>query len=232
MTTTDDPSLSELLLTLKHSFLARRPASTPSLGDDPLALTLLYEKWLKRDAWTLRGEAIPLLLGVRPEDWAVALEETPMRAAEQAAWNKLKDCVIQTGNPKVTRLSEADTVWQVTPVALYAFTQSQGITVPDAFAALIQFLQRVIKVPVSQELSQNEPPSRTSGNPPSIREKVLGAALNVLAKCPDQCYNDLGLVNGATLASLIQSQSVRWFDTPIPPISQGEMTELIEKWLE
>ncbi len=232
MTTTSDQPLNELLPALKRAFQAQRAAANPNRGDDPLVLTLLYEKWLKRDEWVLRAEAIPLLLGVSPEDWADALGERAMQSAEQTVWDKLKDGVIQTGNPKVTRPNEADVVWQVTPVALYAFAQSQGIVVPEAFAALIQFLQRVIRSPVQQDFQPGGGSVQASSDTVSVREKVLGAALNILAKCPDQCYNDLGLVNGAAIASLIQTQSVRWFDVPVPPLSQTEMAALIEKWLE
>ncbi|MFH0352443.1 MAG: hypothetical protein ACHBMF_11040, partial [Chromatiales bacterium] len=67
---------------------------------------------------------------------------------------------------------------------------------------------------------------------PSTREKVLGAALNVLAKCPDRCYDQHGLVSGEKITQLIAVQSMRWFDTAEPPMRSGEMAELIDKWLE
>ncbi|MGH8590413.1 MAG: hypothetical protein ACREXX_14105, partial [Gammaproteobacteria bacterium] len=66
----------------------------------------------------------------------------------------------------------------------------------------------------------------------SVREQVLGAALNVLAKCPDQCYDALGLCSGARIAERIAAQSMRWFDAPEPPLAGPEMTALIDRWLE
>ncbi|MGH8472551.1 MAG: hypothetical protein ACREVJ_08900 [Gammaproteobacteria bacterium] len=62
--------------------------------------------------------------------------------------------------------------------------------------------------------------------------KVLGAALNVLAKCPDRCYDQHGLVSGEKVTQLIAAQSIRWFDAEEPPMRTGEMAELIDKWLE
>jgi hypothetical protein len=66
----------------------------------------------------------------------------------------------------------------------------------------------------------------------SAREQVLGAALNLVAKCPEKCTDAHGFVNGEAVAALIAAQSARWFDAPTPPLSNTEMAQLIDRWLE
>jgi len=56
--------------------------------------------------------------------------------------------------------------------------------------------------------------------------------LNVLAKCPGQCYDEHGLVSGKAIVQIIVQQSIRWFNAPKPPLNPGEMAALIDKWLE
>ena len=98
----------------------------------------------------------------------------------------------------------------------------------------MQFIQRVVQRPAASSLDAlcREPNPSVDKRCSQHREKVLGAALNVLAKCPDQCYDQHGLVSGEKITRLIAAQSMRWFDTAEPPMRTGEMAELIDKWLE
>ncbi|MGH8534282.1 MAG: hypothetical protein ACREV1_16600, partial [Gammaproteobacteria bacterium] len=117
---------------------------------------------------------------------------------------------------------------------LYQWARASEIPIPEPFEALMQFIQRVVpgSSASSSDAVHREPNSSARNHAPSTREKVLGAALNVLAKCPDQCYDQHGLVSGEKITQLIAAQSMRWFDTAEPPMRTGEMAELIDKWLE
>ncbi|MGH8578497.1 MAG: hypothetical protein ACREXJ_16650, partial [Gammaproteobacteria bacterium] len=114
----------------------------------------------------------------------------------------------------------------------YRWARASGVPIPEPFEALLQFIQRVVPGSSASSPDALREPSSARSDAPSTREKVLGAALNVLAKCPDRCYDQHGLVSGEKVTQLIAAQSTRWFDTAEPPMRTGEMAELIDKWLE
>ncbi len=64
------------------------------------------------------------------------------------------------------------------------------------------------------------------------REQVLGAAVCVLAKWPDQCKRG-GRINASAIARLIDEYSHRWWkEEGQPPLSINEMTRKISNWLK
>ena len=117
----------------------------------------------------------------------------------------------------------------VEPADLYRWASGRGLVLPESFVTLMDFILRAVKAP-ADEVAVAGTPSET--HLASVREQVLGAALNVLAKCPDQCYDAHGLCSGARIAERIAAQSMRWFDAPEPPLTGPEMTALIDRWLD
>ncbi|MEM7465317.1 MAG: hypothetical protein AAF387_00360 [Pseudomonadota bacterium] len=64
------------------------------------------------------------------------------------------------------------------------------------------------------------------------REIVLGAALSLLAKMPEKCRDVNGFVDGQAIVALIEQTAARWFADRQPAMTNKEMAEFIDKWLE
>lgn len=68
----------------------------------------------------------------------------------------------------------------------------------------------------------------------SKREAILGAALAVLAKYPDQCRSGTGNVQGSKIAKLIEEKSPILFKSNdgIPPFEPAGVAKTINKWIK
>lgn len=210
-------------------------ASPDSASRDASAQAqLLYERWMCKPEWLLRAEGIPLLIGIAPDAWETLRTSGACGTLENELWASVRDAVITEGKPRVINPDSGEEDWRCAPIDLYQWARTSGVPIPEPFEALIQFIQRVVQRPAasSPDALCREPNPSARNDAPSTREKVLGAALNVLAKCPDRCYDKHGLVSGGKITQLIAAQSMRWFDTAEPPMRTGEMAELIDKWLE
>ncbi len=195
---------------------------------------LLYERWMPKAEWSLRAEGIPLLIGIAPDAWETVRASGACKTPENELWASVRGSVVTEGKPRVMNPDHPEEDWRCAPIDLYQWAHASGVPVPEPFEALMQFIQRVVQRPAasSPDAVRQEPNPSSRKDAPSTREKVLGAALNVLAKCPDQCYDQHGLVSGEKITRLIAAQSTRWFDTAEPPMGTGEMAELIDNWLE
>ncbi|MGH8525763.1 MAG: hypothetical protein ACREXY_16635 [Gammaproteobacteria bacterium] len=195
---------------------------------------LLYEHWIRKPEWSLRAEAIPLLIGIAPEAWEALRVSGACGTQEDTLWASVREAVVTEGKPRVINPESPEEDWRCVPIDFYQWARASGVPIPEPFEALMQFIQRVVQRPAASSADalcrEAIPPAKNDA--PSIREKVLGAALNVLAKCPDRCYDQHGLVSGEKITRLIAAQSIRWFDTAEPPMGTGEMADLIDKWLE
>jgi hypothetical protein len=137
--------------------------------------------------------------------------------------------VMDRGGPRIVDSGAGPEHWCVEPADLYRWASGRGLVLPESFVTLMDFILRAVKAP-ADEVAVGGTPS--APHLASVREQVLGAALNVLAKCPDQCYDAHGLCSAARIAERIAAQSMRWFNAPEPPLAGPEMTALIDRWLE
>jgi hypothetical protein len=205
------------------SLITRKPEE-----GDALRQKRLFEHWSQREEWLLRKEAIPLLIGQAPANWETMLDGDGVRQAEAAAWENLKAGIILHGRPRIQNPTSAEEEWRIQPTTLVPWARSVGVAVPEYLETLLQFIFSVVKKPaVPQDAS-----AVVSQGQAVNRERVLGAALNILAKCPEQCHDEYGFVSGQSIVKLIRQQSMRWFDAPEPPMNADEMAAFIDKWLE
>ncbi|MGQ0595538.1 MAG: hypothetical protein ACT4QB_23740 [Gammaproteobacteria bacterium] len=225
MPNTDPSQLAGLLAAVASSWVG--PAAVEAAG--PFHRQLLYERWLRRPVWRLREEAIPLLLGIDPETWARGGEAPGSTEVQDRVWAAVHAAVMDRDGPRVIDSGAGPEHWCVEPADLYRWASGRGLILPESFVTLMDFILRAVKTP-ADEVAAAGTPAET--HPASVREQVLGAALNVLAKCPDQCYDAYGLCSGARIAERIAAQSMRWFDAAEPPLAGPEMTALIDRWLE
>lgn len=90
-----------------------------------------------------------------------------------------------------------------------------------------------------QFLKDNEIDTKTSSKPhgnterfAKKREQVLGAALSVLARWPNECKNGLGKIEATKIRELIENKGyLFWRENGEPPLSTGEIEKLIREWL-
>jgi len=184
--------------------------------------------------WALRGEGIPLLIGIAPDAWETLRASGACGTLEHKLWASVRGSVVTAGKPRVINPESPEQDWRCAPIDLYQWARASGVPIPEPFEALMQFIQRVVpgSSSSSPDAVHREPNPSARNDAPSTREKVLGAALNVLAKCPDQCYDQHGMVSGEKIVQLIAVQSMRWFDTAKPPMRDRDMAALIDKCLE
>ncbi|MGH8601420.1 MAG: hypothetical protein ACREXR_01170 [Gammaproteobacteria bacterium] len=194
----------------------------------------LYERWLRQDEWRVRSEALPLLLGVEPAQWPELIAGLELEPQIEGAWDALKACIARAQFPPLIGTQREEEQWGVHPLDFYHWVRGQSLDIPPAFEQLAQFVATVIKhphspCPASHVLFGAGLPPQTQA---SEREKILGAALNVLAKCPEACRDEHGLVSGEAIAKLIGEQCIRWFDTQQLPADATDVAALIDRWLE
>lgn len=202
---------------------------TENQKQDPFDQQKIYEKWIKEDEWQLREQGLPLAVGLDPDKWKELFDLSGFKDLEAAAWDALEKLSPTDDGPNVLNLDDEVDKWKVNAAEFYRWLNRQGITVPDALDSLMQFVMTIVKKPVQETFDQE---SSISQSQTRAREKVLGAALNIVSKEPNACRDDSGLTNGTALAEMIGAQSVLWFESSKPPMSVKEMGEFLEKWLE
>lgn len=184
---------------------------------DPQAAQILYEKWLKQDAWPARLVALPLVVGCDPDNWHHYLETNTLGAQEEILWHICANDLTILENDKIV----------ISRVAEWA--RAQSIDLHPSFLRIFEFLRKVlVAVPASDDSESPEVQAMVAGE----RETVLGAALSLLAKMPNKCRDDHGFVDGAAIVKLIEQTAARWFPHGEPNMSASEMARLIDKWLE
>jgi len=225
MSDTDPSQLAGLLAGVASSWAGS--AAVGAAG--PFHQHLLYERWLTRPVWRLREEAVPLLLGIDPDAWARGGVVPGSTEVQDRVWAAVHAAVMEGRGPRVIDDGSGPEHWCVEPADLYRWASRRGLVLSESFVTLMDFILRAVKAPADAVAVAGTPAETHLA---SVRERVLGAALNVLAKCPDQCYDAYGLCSGARIAERIAAQSMRWFDAPEPPLTGPEMTALIDRWLE
>ena len=184
----------------------------------------LYEHWLKQDAWYLRDDALPLLLGVDPEEWPELRDREPIRSSEALAWEVVQASVRDTDQPMVTNRNAPEDLWKVRTSDFYRWAKQADIAVPNPLEQLIQFIATVVQ--------QEDPDAIGAADvAATAQQTVLGAALSVLAAWPADCSDRQGRIDAARIAALVERKAPLWFTNARAPMSAQAMTQLIDEWL-
>ncbi|MEM7466905.1 MAG: hypothetical protein AAF387_08480, partial [Pseudomonadota bacterium] len=56
---------------------------------DQQAAQIMYEQWLKEQAWVAREEGLPLIVGVDPNGWQTYLSKSTLHPQEELLWHIL-----------------------------------------------------------------------------------------------------------------------------------------------
>lgn len=88
---------------------------------------------------------------------------------------------------------------------------------------------------ISDNQQDKNTPQKIHGNTEinaQKREQILGAALSVLAKWPEQCKNNTGVIEATKIRILIEEKALLfWKETGEPPLSTENIEREIRKWL-
>lgn len=97
--------------------------------------------------------------------------------------------------------------------------------------ALREFEQLILGNEIEKK-TPTKPHGNTERNAQK-REEILGAALSVLARWPDECKNGAGRIEATKIRVLIENKSYMfWREDGEPPLSTGEIEKLLRQWLK
>ena len=187
-------------------------------GQDRIKLQLLYEKWIIKDDWRLKDEALPLLLAIDPAG-SLYSTENGQNNIQDELWFHARDCVEQ-GLLNVINREQPPGEWRVKPVDVYHWSKISRIEIPETLDRLMDFVVNTVKMETtSVEYDKN-------------RENILGMALAIVSACPDQCKNDKGQITAEKILELIEEKHQFWPENPRADVPLSGYTDLINKWLK
>ena len=181
----------------------------------------LYERWLKCARWPARSVALPLLIGVDPDDWPAHLRRGSLASTEQRLWDAYCE---SNGRNRQDHDVEAG--------AVISWFRRSDCALPPSCARIYEFIERVNLGSQTGPTDAAEREADDRYARLAEREVVLGAALSLVSKMPDRCRDEHGFIDGKATAALIQQFATRWFPTQAPMMSEADMAALLERWLE
>jgi len=175
-------------------------------GEEKMNQQLLYERWVVKDTWNLRNEALPLLYGIDPGIYVKGSDSCAAEETIQGLWQHAQQC-IEHDLLQVKNREHRDEDWKVEPLAVYQWAVISRMQLPEPFVALMDFIGRTVKTTSPSPMPVHGPDGgQISAAFDEDREKVLGLALAVLAHTPERCRNTEGKVTAELLIQAMQEQ--------------------------
>jgi hypothetical protein len=175
------------------------------------ATTECYEDWIVRDEWRLDQEVIPLIVGCDPTQWANLTDAFEL-ASEIAELQTI--LAVDFGTTAASNIAVQ---------RVRSWAQKHQVDLPPACKALLDFIAQTLPSRVSPEPVDDGAPER---------ERVLGAALALVTRFPQQCRDIHGFFDSRLIANLIVEKGALWFDCGQPTLSPVAMAELLKPYLE
>lgn len=186
-------------------------------GQDQIKLQLLYEKWIVKDDWRLKDEALPLILAIDPACNSYSTDNDQINIQDEL-WSHARDCVEQ-GLLNVMNREQPPGEWRVKPVDVYHWSKISRIEIPEALDRIMDFVVNTVKMDTtSVEYDKN-------------RENILGMALAIVAACPEQCKNNKGQITVEKILEIIEEKHHFCPDNLRPDGPLSGYTDLINRWL-
>ena len=204
-------------------------------GEEVYAQRRLYEYWVARDRWKLEAEAIPLVLGYDPEKSGEYDEEYNKNAQELI--EHAKNCIMHALSLNAINREDTPEHWEVRPAEFYCWASVSRVQMPQSLVDLMEFVVSTVKgekdrISHMQSVAANAAQGTEGQDFDLQTEKILGAALAVLAEFPEQCRNRKGRINVAAITELIQKHHEVWFPDSETMMSSITMQDLINKWIK
>ena len=201
-------------------------------GPDQIKRQLLYEKWVVKEDWRLKDEAIPLLMALDPDNQSCSTN-IDLNKIYNDLWSHARNCSEQ-GLLKVKNPEQPPEEWRARPADVYCWAKISRIEIPDTLGRLMEFVINTVKQTVTGE---NKPARMNNLDPESgeyalNREKILGMALAILVAYPEQCKNGTGQVTVENILKLIDEKSHIWPAVHIGNLPLAVRRDLLEQWLK
>ena len=193
-----------------------------------------YEKWCTKDRWNLKDEAVPIVLGLDPNNNEWSKDKTLSEKTNELYQHALH-CIHHDLSLSVIDKEAEENLWQVTPVEFYRWAAVSRVTIPEKLSALMDFIISTVKQSgfVTDEEGHAVSPEASSLSLDFDKqtEIVLGAALNLLVKAPSECQTDRGKVSPKKIAAKILESEEDWFQGSELKLSQAAVEDLLTKWI-
>lgn len=202
-------------------------------GEDHLAEQRLFERWVCKESWRLRSEALPLFFGIDPEKFKSTVDAMPELENELATlWSHARQCVEQGLLEVINKEKDPDD-WKVRPLVAYKWAAVSRVKLPETLVPLMDFIATSVKredTGVADATNVNDA-SVSSEQFDSDREKILGMALAILAAFPEQTRNSKGRININRLMSIMGEKKEFWIGNETLSLSEPAIRDLLNKWL-
>ena len=174
----------------------------------------LYEHWIGQERWPLAPVALALLVGVAPVQWRAHLDTHNLVADADQLKTLLQN--------ELT----LDADLMTSGLAVRAFAQRHGVTLPAAAEPLFDFVARTL-LRLAAEIPVVAAPAARS----SDKEVVLGAALALVTRFTEDCLDDERMFDSARIARLMLAQAALWFPDGAPRMDERAIAELVEHYV-
>jgi len=180
--------------------------------NDPYNQNEFIEEFLKHDTWLIFGEAIPISLGIHP------LDTNDIGITDFAMFTKTKEIAKSSAGEslKVININNQPSLWRIKPADFVNWMVTKEL-------APLQSLIDAFAPGTSNSKLNNVKKDKAHSNTnkhSSQREKVLFAALAVLAKYPEKCKTN-GEVSVSAIADMMEQKSPIWFEDDLPMARSG-----------
>lgn len=191
-----------------------------ALIKDSEALKKFYENAVYLDTWLLHSEVIPYCMAVEPSQWF------NIKSGYQQWTDKLSPLINAGAGDtlKIINPEAKERQWRVKPKEFVQWLHKKGLRPRKE-------LEEVLGIKFKDENSRKENYNdhANAEHQAQKRQKILEAALAVLAHYPDKCM-EKGKVSGTAIGRMIEQNSPFWFDDEVP-VSERGVTDLINKAL-
>lgn len=174
----------------------------------------LYEHWIGQEHWPLVPVALALLVGVAPVQWRAHLDTHNLVADADQLKTLLQN--------ELT----LDADLMTSGLAVRAFAQRHGVTLPAAAEPLFDFVARTLPRLAAEIPVVAAPAARSSD-----KEVVLGAALALVTRFTEDCLDDERMFDSARIARLMLAQAALWFPEGPPRLDERAIAELVEHYI-
>jgi len=200
-------------------------------GEDNIKQQKLYEKWTVKTSWHLKNQAIPLLLSMDPEKYLDVDFDEVTEKKYQDLWEHAQHCVDQGLLFVLNKENPADE-WEAKPIDVYKWAAISRVELPEQLTALMEFVMMTLLSTVNISTGSPGENIQSEASYNSDKERILGAALAMLAAYPEQCMNKKGRVRAENIISLINKNGAELFAEETPDLSSIAAIDLINKWIE
>ena len=175
----------------------------------------LYEKWVKKPAWSA-NETAALILGLDPDKH----DESPRTRdlEELVKSDVIKGTLERAGGSNETELF-------VNPVAAYQWARRQGLELAVELENLMEFVIKMTLPAVNpdfQELPEIMPSADI--------ERLLGACLSVMMNYPQECMGKSGKVSIEKMLKLLDENAGQLFENHYPALSGTVIRDILKSW--